>query len=125
MPSLKDRVTGWVAEARQRRPLLDHAVRMQEHYGSVKAGQQAGAVTYFAFLSFFPILALAFFVVGWIAKVYPDAGHNLTAAINSVMPGLIGTDDGQIQIDTIQKAAATLGIIGAVVLLYSGLGWLS
>ena len=30
-------------------------------------------MTYFAFLSFFPILALAFFVVGWIAQVYPDA----------------------------------------------------
>ena len=50
---------------------------MQEHYGAVKAGQQAGAVTYFAFLSFFPILALAFFVVGWIAKVYPDAQDDL------------------------------------------------
>ncbi|MEP9361850.1 YihY/virulence factor BrkB family protein [Nocardioides sp. CN2-186] len=125
MPSLKERVTGWVAEARQRRPLLDHLVRMQEHYGAVKAGQQAGAVTYFAFLSFFPILALAFFVVGWIAKVYPEANNNLTDALNSVMPGLVGTNDGQIQLDDIQSAAATLGIVGAVVLLYSGLGWLA
>ncbi|KQW49901.1 ribonuclease BN [Nocardioides sp. Root1257] len=121
MPSPKERL----AELRRRRPLVDHAVRMQEHYGAVKAGQQAGAVTYFAFLSFFPILALAFFVVGWISKVYPDAEQNLTDALNSVMPGLIGTSDGQIQLDDIQKAAATLGIIGAVVLLYSGLGWLA
>ena len=50
--------------SRERRPFVDHAVRMQEHYGGVKAGQQAGAVTYFAFLSVFPILAIAFFVVG-------------------------------------------------------------
>ena len=49
----------------------------QEHYGEVRASQQAGAVTYFAFLSFFPILALAFFVVGQIAKVYPDAQDDL------------------------------------------------
>ena len=98
---------------------------MQEHYGAVKAGQQAGAVTYFAFLSFFPILALAFFVVGWISNVYPDAEQNLTDALNSVMPGLVGSNEGQIQLDDIQKAAATLGIIGAVVLLYSGLGWLA
>ena len=34
-------------------------------------------MTYFAFLSFFPILALAFFVVGYIAQVYPDAQNNL------------------------------------------------
>ena len=45
---------------------------MQEHYGAVKAGQQAGAVTYFAFLSFFPILALAFFAVGLVAEVLPE-----------------------------------------------------
>jgi len=121
MPSPKERL----AELRRRRPLIDHAVRTQEHYGQVKAGQQAGAVTYFAFLSFFPILALALFVVGWVAKIYPDAEQNLTDALNSVMPGLVGTNEGQIQLDDIQKAAATLGIIGAVVLLYSGLGWLA
>ena len=45
---------------RRRRPFVDHVLRMQEHYSAVKAGQQAGAVTYFGFLSFFPILALAF-----------------------------------------------------------------
>ena len=44
-----------------------------QHYGDVKGGLQAGAVTYFAFLSFFPILALAFFVVGLLSQVYPDA----------------------------------------------------
>jgi membrane protein len=121
MPSPQERL----AELRRRRPLVDHAVRTQEHYGAVKAGQQAGAVTYFAFLSFFPILALAFFVVGWVAKIYPEAGKNLPDALNSVMPGLVGTNEGQIQIDDIQNAAATLGIIGAVVLLYSGLGWVA
>lgn len=101
---------------------------MQEHYGAVKAGQQAGAVTYFAFLSVFPILALAFFLVGWIAKIYPGARADLIDAINGVMPGLVGddpTNTAQLQISDIESAAATLGIIGALVLLYSGLGWLS
>ena len=121
MPSVKERI----AAVRERRPFVDHLVRMQEHYGSVKAGQQAGAVTYFAFLSFFPILALAFFVVGWIAKVYPHAKSDLTSALNSVMPGLVGTDAGQVQIADIERAASTLGIISLLVLLYSGLGWLA
>ena len=60
---------------------------MQEHYGASKASQQAGAVTYFGFLSFFPVLALAFFVVGYIAKVYPDAQDTLVAAIDRCCPG--------------------------------------
>ena len=121
MPSLKRRV----AEVRTRRPLVDHAVRMQEHYGAVKASQQAGAVTYFAFLSVFPILALSFFVVGWIARVYPGVRGDLRHAINGLLPHLVGPDDGQIKIQDIQSAAAAVGLIGLVTLLYTGLGWLS
>lgn len=125
MPSPGERIRARVDDVRRRRPLVDHLVRMQEHYGEVKAGRQAGAVTYFAFLSFFPILALAFFAVGWISRVYSDARHDLTQVLNSVMPGLIGSEEGQLGLDRIEQAASTLGIIGVVVLLYSGLGWLS
>jgi membrane protein len=125
MASAGERVRARVDDLRRRRPFIDHVVRMQEHYGGVKAGQQAGAVTYFAFLSFFPILALAFFVVGWIVKVYPRADQDLEKALNSVMPGLIGAGDNQVQLSDIQSAAATVGILGAAVLLYSGLGWLA
>ncbi len=125
MASLKERLTDRVAEIRQRRPAVDHVVLMQEHYGATKAGQQAGAVTYFGFLSVFPVLALAFFVVGYVAKVYPDAQDTLVAAIKSMFPGLIGSGSGQLNIQDIQDSAATAGVIGLVGVLYSGLGWLS
>lgn len=118
-------ITARVRDVRARRPLIDHLVRMQEHYGAVKAGQQAGAITYFGFLSFFPLLALAFFVVGWIARVYPDAQSDLERAINHVVPELVGDGPGQIQVADIKQAAATVGLIGFFVLLYAGLGWLS
>jgi membrane protein len=125
VPSFKQRVTTRIADLRARRPLVDHAVRMQEHYGAVKAGQQAGAVTYFAFLSFFPILALSFVVVGWIAKIYPGAKRDLRHAVNGLLPHLVGPEKGQIQLQDIESAAAAVGLIGLAVLLYSGLGWLS
>jgi membrane protein len=125
MAALVERVRARIDDVRRRRPLLDHLVRMQEHYGKVKAGQQAGAVTYFGFLSFFPIVALSFFVVGWISRVYSGARADLRDALNGVMPGLIGSEQGQATLGQIEKAASTLGIIGAVLLLYSGLGWLS
>jgi len=123
--STKARVAARIESARRRWPVLDHAVRTQQHYGRVNAGSQAGAVTYFAFLSFFPILALAFFVVGYVAKYYPDAQSNLVDGIEQVFPGMIGTGEGQIKLSSIQNAAATVGIIGLVTLVYSGLGWLS
>ncbi len=127
MPSVKERFTGWVERVRERRPFVDHLVRMQEHYGSARASQQAGAVTYFAFLSIFPILAIAFFVVGKIAQVYPGAQQDLIDAVNAVIPRLIedGETAGQISVENVEKAASTAGIFGALGLLYAGLGWLS
>ena len=125
MPSLKDRITARVSEVRERRPSVDHVVRMQEHYGSVKAGQQAGAVTYFGFLSIFPILALAFFVIGYVAKVYPDAKANLVEAVDQVLPHIIGNGEGQLSLDDVASSAGTVGVIGLVGVVYSGLGWLS
>src|SRR5689334_14713832 len=119
---LKDDVTRRIEALRRRSPAFDHAVRMVGHYGDVKAGVQAGAVTYFAFLSFFPILALAFFVVGWIAKVYPDAQQQMVTAINNVLPGLVGDKPNRISLTTIQDSASTVGLIGLVGVLHSGLG---
>jgi membrane protein len=125
MAGTVDRVKGRIDELRQHHPALDHAVRTQEHYGKAKAGQQAGAVTYFGFLSVFPVLALAFFVVGWVAKVYPDAQDTLVTSIKSMFPGLIGSGPDKLNIEDIQNSAATAGIVGVLGVLYSGLGWLS
>lgn len=125
MASLKERVASRIAVLRARRPFVDHLLRMQQHYGRVQGSQQAGAVTYFAFLSFFPILALAFFVVGYVAHVYPQAQQNLRVAIEQVLPGFLGDQEGQVQLKDIQDAAATVGLLGLAGVVYSGLGWLS
>ena len=125
MPAIVDRVKSRIAEVREERPAVDHVLRMQSQYGDSKASQQAGAVTYFGFLSVFPVLALAFFVVGYVAKVYPDAQDTLVDAIKSMFPGLIGSGDNKLNIEDIQDSAATAGIIGVIGVLYSGLGWLS
>ena len=81
VPSIVDKVKQRIAVARERRPLLDHVVRTVEHYGNVKGNIQAGAITYFGFISFFPILALAFAVVGFVARVYDGAESDLVEAI--------------------------------------------
>ena len=125
MSALKDRVTAFLDRARVRSRLLDHAINTQQHYSSLKGSYRAAAVTYYAFLSFFPILAIAFFVVGSVASVFPDAQDNLVTALESVLPGLIGDGPDQISLDAVQQAARTVGVIGLAVLVYSGLGWTS
>jgi membrane protein len=125
VPSLIDKVKQRVAEARERRPLLDQVVRTVEHYGKVKGNIQAGAVTYFAFISFFPILALAFAIIGFVARVYDGAESDLVDAVNSVLPGLVGEGEGEISLGDIRDSAPGILSVGIVVVLYSGLGWLS
>lgn len=125
MASLKERLSARLSAVRERRPLVDHLVRMQQHYGAVKGNQQAGAVTYFGFLSFFPILALAFAAVGVLSQVLPDARDTTIEAIQQVFPGIIGTDEGQLSLDDVESAAGTAVGVGLVGLLYAGLGWLS
>jgi len=123
--SLKQRVTHRIDDIRSRRPLIDHVFRTVAHYSAVNGSIQAGAVTYFAFLSFFPILALAFAVVGYVAKVFPDAQQHLVTAIGTVLPHMVGEEPGEISLDQIQRAAPSIFSIGLVAVLYSGLGWLS
>lgn len=113
-----------LALLRARRPVVDHLLRTVEHYGSVNGNGLAAAVTYFAFLSFFPILALSFAIFGQVAKIYPDAEDTLVDAANSVLPGLVGGDSG-VSLDTLQSAAPGIFSVGILLTLYSGLGWLS
>ncbi len=115
------------ARARERYPFVDHVVRMVQHYGKVEGNVLAGAVTYFGFLSFFPILALAFAVVGYISAAFPDAQDSLTTAIEQFFPGIVSStgEAGTISLQQIEDAKATAGIIGFVGVLYTGLGWVS
>jgi membrane protein len=125
MAALRERLAATVAGLRARLPWLDHLMRMLAHYSLVNGNGQAGAVTFFGFLSFFPILAIAFFVVGLLAHVYPEIRGQMVQAINEVLPGVIGSGEGQIELSSVEASSGKAGVIGLVGLLYSGLNWLS
>lgn len=124
---LADKVKARLAAARRRWPLFDHAMATQEHYTAVNGSVLAAGATYFGFLSFFPILALAFYVAGKVSAVYADANEAVSKAITSVLPGIIAEEPaaGKITLEQIQDAANIAGIVGLIGVLYSGLGWLS
>ncbi|CAM4019818.1 hypothetical protein GCM10009799_49080 [Nocardiopsis rhodophaea] len=105
-------------EARRRRPAFDHAVRAVERYGDRRGSAFAASVTYFAFLSFFPLLALAFALVGYLVEFNADLRQYVELAVEEVLPGL----SEQLPIDEIARARTGAGIIGLLGLLYAGLG---
>ncbi|MGH8938385.1 MAG: YihY/virulence factor BrkB family protein, partial [Actinomycetes bacterium] len=119
-----ERVKERLREVRSRLPWVDHAVRAYDRNSQVLGSQLAGAVTYFGFLSFFPLLALAFSFVGYVSAVYPEAQAEVTQAVEGAFPSLVGSEEGQINIQDVIDAKAGAGVIGLLGLLYAGLGWL-
>lgn len=110
--------------ARSRWPWLDHAVRAYDRHSEVLGGRLAAGITYFGFLSFFPLLALVFALVGYVADVYPGFQDDVTQAVEEAFPSLIGSEPGQIDIQDVIDAKRRAGLIGLLGLLYAGLGWL-
>lgn len=125
MAPLKERAANRLEALRERHPVLDHVAETFAYYSERNGNAHAGAVTFFAFLSFFPLLALAFFVVGYVSAVAPEARRELVDAIEALFPDLIGKGEGQISLATFEEYAGTIGLIGLVTLLYTGLAWVS
>lgn len=99
---------------------FDHAVRTYERYQDRHGDRLAAYVTYFAFLSFFPLIALAFAIVGFLAEYEPAFRAYLTATLDEILPGLT---EG-LPVDQIAAARHGAGLIGLIGLAYAGLGWI-
>src|ERR1700712_912939 len=115
-----DAVQSGVTTVRERRPFLDHFIRAFSRYQSDAGDRLAASVTYFGFLSFFPLIALAFSVAGFVVDAYPDAQRQLAEQINTFLPGLAD----KLDVTTLGQAKVATGLVGLVGLLFAGLGWI-
>lgn len=123
MPAVVDKVSHGIEEVRERRPLLDHLIRTVQHYGKVKGNLHAGAISYFGFLSLFPLLALLFFVVGVVSTVYPGADDQVRTGVAKAFPGIIGGSDG-ISLEEVKAFTGLAAVVGVLGVLYTGLGFI-
>jgi membrane protein len=113
-----DRAIALLRRGRRRWGWLDHLARAYGRYHEHRGDRLAAAVTYFGFLSFFPLLALAYALLGYLVGVSRMARRYLVDAIDSVLPGLAG----HVPVEQIAAARATAGIIGLGGLLITGAG---
>ncbi|MQA02794.1 MAG: hypothetical protein GEV07_08770 [Streptosporangiales bacterium] len=122
--SIKRKVEAWFAAARAASQPFDHLVRALSRYSEQQGDRLAGAVTYFGFLSFFPLLAVAFAILAYVVVVYPEARQQVTEAVEASFPGLIGSGPGKIDLSRIAGAGIGAGVVGLLGLVYSGTGWI-
>lgn len=106
-------------EARARRQWLDHHVRAFRRYQQRRGDRLAAALTCYAFLSFFPLLALAYALLGYLVGVSALAREYFVRAVDQLLPGLAG----DLQVEEIAQSKTTVGIIGLAALLVTGQNW--
>lgn len=92
--------------------------RAWARYGNRRGNRLAGATTFFGFLSMFPLIVLAAAVTG--ALLGDEAVDALKKALEKNLPGI----SDKIDIDSLIAHAGTIGLISAVTLLFTGLGWI-
>lgn len=110
--------TAFLGRWRRRLPWLDHLIRAYSRYADQRGDNLAGAITFFGFLSFFPLIALVSAVVGYAAQVDVQVRTYVEQTLNELLPGL----SGQLHLDQIH--ARSTGVIGLIVLLFTGIGWI-
>lgn len=101
--------------------------RAWKRYGDARGNLLAGGVTYFAFFSIFPAVALAFTIFGVLLQDNPQWLGQIRDYLNSTLPGFIddGNGEGLIPLGTPSGNTLTItGLIGLAGLLWAGLGWL-
>ncbi len=103
---------------REKRPFVDHLVRAYGRYDADAGDRLAASVTFYWFLSLFPILLLAVSLLGY---VY---GDEASAKVRLALSGVLAPELARTVGDTLEQTRGPAGVVGLLGTLYSGLGWI-
>jgi membrane protein len=106
--------------ARARWRTFDHLGRAYVRYRDQQGDRLAAALSFYGFLSFFPLVALAFAITGYAVDISPQAHVAVAKAIDQIVPEL----SHRLPVDQIAAAKAGAGVFALIGLSWSGLGWI-
>ena len=112
-----NRVIAWADRLQRRHGVLGFPYAVVKKYGDDAGGREAALITYYGFLSIFPLLLLGVAVLSLVLASHPDLRERLIAA---VVP--------QVLRSTVEHSLATLPtstiplVAGLIGLLFSGTG---
>ena len=102
---------------------IKHLISAITRYGDRLGSQFAGAMTYFSFLSLVPILMVGFAVGGIVLQNNQDLLAELEKQVAAVLPSELAEPITAL-IDSVVANPLGVGIIGLLIALYSGIGWM-
>ena len=117
MSGLVNRIVAWADRLQRKHGVLGFPYAVVKKYGDDEGGRQAALITYYGFLSIFPLLLLGVAVLSRVLADHPDLRQRL---ITAIVPQALRS--------TVEHSLATLPtstipfIVGLVGLLLSGTG---
>ncbi len=112
-----NRVIAWADRLQRRHGVLGFPYAVVKKYGDDEGGRESALITYYGFLSIFPLLLLGVAVLSRVLADHPDLRQRLVTAI--VPPALQPTVEHSV---TTLPASAIPFIAGLIGLLFSGTG---
>ncbi len=100
---------------RDRSPLAAHGVRAVDRFLDTQGSLLAAAVSYFGFLALFPLLAVALGVTSVLSHLAPSVDASLRDQLTRLFPS--------VDLNSLARDSITIGIVGLVLLLYTGVRW--
>src|SRR5215212_6675068 len=117
LPALMNRVLGWADGVQRRHGVLGFPYAVVKKYGDDDGGREAALITYYGFLSIFPLLLLGVAILSRVLVTNPELRQELVSAI--VPPALQPTVEQALTKLPDTTAPLIAGLIG---LLFAGTG---
>jgi membrane protein len=102
---------------------VKHLMAAVTRYGDRLGSQFAGAMTYFSFLSLVPILMVGFAIGGIVLGNNQELLTELENQVAEVLPAELAAPITGL-IDSVVANPLGVGIVGLLIALYSGIGWM-
>ncbi|MGH9047700.1 MAG: YihY/virulence factor BrkB family protein [Acidimicrobiales bacterium] len=116
-----EKVVRTVDHAQQHQPVLGFLFGVNKKYGDDRAGQLAALLTYYGFLTVFPLLLLFVTIIGIVAGSDPHLAHRIEHSVFSEFP-VIGSGSGKNSLANNIHALHRNSVIGLVIGIL-GLVW--
>jgi membrane protein len=115
---------GILDRLRARYHWFDHVMRAQDRYQKSKGDFYAAGITYYTIFALFPLLMVAFSVMGFVLASRPDTMADIQNRIKSVVSGDLGQQLVNL-IDSAIDSRTSVGLIGLAAAVWVGLGWMN